>query len=163
MKKIVCLLLLCFFMVATFLEDRPVFANEQEVTVQLPDFSIEINGINFSKEYNMSNAMFPLFLYNGVTYYPLTGESRKLLNIKQRISNMERTALEKDTAENLKYYMEDTKSYRNQEKFKATIIHENLKIDNITINNDYSLLEYGQIVYIPLTWDFIVNKLNGQY
>lgn len=163
MKKILCLLLLCFFMIGPSLENKPVFADEQEVTVQLPDFSININGINFDKEYNTSNAMFPLFLYKGVTYYPLTGESRKLLNIKQRVTNGERTTLEKDISENLKYYMSDTKSYQNQEKFKATIIHENLKIDNETINKEYSLLEYGQIVYIPLTWDLIVNKLNGQY
>lgn len=66
---------------------------ESEMPVQatglLPDFTITVNGASFSAKFNQENVMFPLFLYRDMIYYPITGASKKLLNLQEEETGSE--------------------------------------------------------------------------
>ena len=61
MKKLI------FALLAALILTAPAFAAEAE-TASLPSFKVTLNGVEVKNEYRE----YPLFVYNDITYFPMT-------------------------------------------------------------------------------------------
>jgi len=147
---------------------------EREVPIQstalLPDFKITVNGASFSAKFNQENAMFPLFLYHGMIYYPITGASKKLLNLQEDETGSEnKIVLYQANMPIIKDYIPETIAPPHPEYFQrnmssVTVSNKTLKVNDIMIaapDMEYPLLEYALVTYMPLTPEFITKQLHG--
>ncbi len=155
----------------SFLQILPVKETSTQSTC-FPDFTITINGSIFSVKHNQENAMFPLFLYHDIVYYPITDASKKLLNLQEVKTNSEdEIVLCQADIPIIEEYIPETIAPPNPENFQrnlSSVIKSNktLKINGTIIaapNMDYPLLEYAFITYMPITSELIVKQLHGRY
>lgn len=146
----------------------------KETTIESPcfsDFPITINGFSFSVKYNQENAMFPLFLYHDIVYYPLTGASEKLLNLQEETESEDEIALYQTDDPVILAYIPETIAPSSPENFErnlasVTISNKTLKINGAIIaapDMEYPLLEYAFITYMPITSELITKQLHGSY
>jgi len=160
-------------------------------TVTLPTFSVTVN----EQEYNYNEyETYPVFVHNGVTYFPLTYNNAMILNLiptwnvetgsheyqrgnpdlpkqffKIEISNTTETRIDEKTVriDSVTYqvhHLKETKNlaafsyqYQIEEKANKTLIDG----ENIVTLSDYPILFYNDMVYIPLSWQFVTEVLGG--
>lgn len=160
--------------------------------VTLPTFSVTVN----EQEYNYNeHEQFPLFVHEGVTYFPLTYNNAMILNLIPAW-NVETCSNEyvKGNPDEPKVFFEyshtvktetrldettvriDTEEYqvhhfKESENAKSFDFHYELReetcattIDgkNLASVSEYPILFYRDMVYVPLSWQFVTEVLGGR-
>jgi hypothetical protein len=171
--KLWILLMMIFILVGgSLIYNQQSAKNEGETyTVQFPEFTIKINGDSFTETYNLESAMFPLILYHDRIYYPLTAESKKLLNLQDvESSDTDEICLQRADEELIKEYIPETIAPPHPEYFKRVMVaspcKKTLKVNDVIITTkdmEHPLLEYMRVEYMPLTPDLVIEQLEGSY
>lgn len=157
----------------------PLLAEAKEVTAKLPDYSITINGQAIDNQYEQH----PFLMYRNITYFPLTEENKQFVGLKSAVH--ERTW--RDPAHTVVYIGRDERSsdqwvseHReepNPRSLTVTLLNNRMVGDHyfyVALNTftgefqfgdemAYPLITYGNTLYLPLTWQIVVEDLGWQY
>lgn len=151
----------------------PAIAEAREVTIALPEHQVTING----QKIDSQSEMHPLLMYKGITYLPLTDEINEFVGLELKFYQLPWitepgydvwfVGLEDRTIERwpshfrqpLNYLMDTAKILRNR------IAVNTIAYDDFAVNSqlEYPLLSYQDIVYLPLTYQIVVNDLGWTY
>lgn len=158
-KKILGLSVVLLIVSAMFL---PVFNSEAAtgVRVTLPTFKVMLNGVSVSN----SDSKYPLIVYNGITYFPMTYYDSRFMGLETIWSSTKGLEIVK-TGGNWDYKTTRVTAL-NKSTYSAQIATFNIKVNGKTIDNShekYPLLLFRDITYFPLTWKFAVDEFGWQY
>ena len=128
------------------------------LTVELVRFPITLNGVaveSFKRQY-------PFISYNDMTYFPMTYYDSGFMGIEVRTTaagiEIEKTGCSVG--------FRDYAGYNNPIYDYAEILSQKIMINGKEIDNsceEYPILSYHDVVYIPLTWRFAVEEFGWQY
>lgn len=151
----------------------PLTAEAKEVAILLPEHQVTING----QEIDSQSEQYPLLVYKGITYLPLTEEINEFMGLKLKFYELSWitelgydvwfVGLEDRTIEQWPAHFQQQ---TNKRIATAKILDNRTAINTIfdnefAVNNqlDYPLLSYQDIVYLPLTYQIVVNDLGWTY
>ena len=155
-------ILLIFFMVGTL----PATASTQ-LTVSIPSFPVSLNGITIDSNQNQ----YPILQYNNITYIPLTYYNSQLLGLNCVFSKENGLTI---TTSN--YIYEQSIAQKQYQSYHSStsnlssyvVSHPNFiisvngkKVQNI--NREYPFFIFRDIIYLPLTWEYIVKEFDWLY
>lgn len=135
------------------------FAADTRVEVVIPDYQVIID--NSFVYY--CDSLYPFINYKGITYFPMTYEYCRAMNLT--------TGWLRDTAFMVAYNPCDDKlpvyeTRYNQKKQKAVLPSGyNIYVNGKKIDNKaqvYPLLNFRDVTYFPMTWDFAVNEFGWE-
>lgn len=135
------------------------WAQPKNVTVNLPTFEIKLNGIQI----NNNDREYPLVMYNGITYFPITYDDSRFLGLETKWDKKEGLSIEKSKSSQ---GYTDTIGTLNNNKYTAFISSLPVKVNGKLIDNNkekYPLLVFRDITYFPLTWRFAVDEFGWEY
>lgn len=147
MKKTLFLIIslfICFF--------AGTSANAESVNVIIPQYEVKINEAFI----DYKNSLYPLISYKDITYFPMTYEYCRFMNLTTSWVEGEGLWIAYKPR-----YVEEVPSYENtaSNKKKNTaqlpvypIYINGEKIDNI--NEEYPILNFRDVTYFPMTWDY---------
>jgi hypothetical protein len=148
-KIIVLILLLTVVMV------NVVYA-ENEVEVTIPEFGITIGAEEIDNVHNE----FPLILYNDITYFPMTWNFSRALELSANW-NSETGLVIAETSET-EHLVQDKSVINDLSRtYTASIAEFGINLNGKTINNSeeaYPILLFRDVTYFPLTWKFTVDE-----
>lgn len=129
-------------------------------TVSIINFPVTINYVSFIEQ---NKSEYPMFLYNNITYFPLTYSKLTLVGLNVEI---EGTEIMLNSEKNIA-----PKMYKSYEQLppKGELIEACESPYELYVNGEkykdekYPVLFHKDIVYIPLTWDLTRNKLNWDF
>lgn len=147
-------------------------ANSNTVAVTVPKFPITINGQLMENVYNQ----YPLLLYKGTAYMPLTYDNCKFMGIKfgwyeeSYLKNTSIYFIGRDiiASDNYKEYKTTSPD---KKKFTASILpygqvavntHDRSMYRDNT-RETYPLLSFRNMLYFPLNWDYAVEQFGWEY
>lgn len=158
MKKLFSILLLVCMIItsATF----PSSAAEKNVSITLPTFKVTLNGTIV----NNNKAQYPLIVYKGITYFPMTYYDSRFLGVETDWDNA--TGLTVKFTDVKGDYHPASQASQNKSSGVAQIADfaitvNGKKIDNTT--EEYPLLNFRDITYFPMTWRFCVTEFGWDY
>lgn len=129
--------------------------------VLVPDYPFVINGTSI----DFKNSLYPVISYNDITYFPMTWHYCRMLGVTTDWTHETGLRVEKAnaTAEPIEYEKADNNSEWNLYAVlpKYDIFVNGKKIEND--NEEYPLLNFRNVTYFPLTWDFIINEFGWNY
>ena len=129
--------------------------------VIVPGYPFVINGTSI----DFKNSQYPVISYNDITYFPMTWHYCRMLGVTTDWSN--ETGLRVDKANASAEPIEYEKADNNSEWNLYAVLPEydifvnGKKIENK--NEEYPLLNFRNVTYFPLTWDFIINEFGWNY
>lgn len=134
-------------------------ANTTYNTLELPKYNIHINDIEYINKYEQ----YPVYILNNTAYLPLTWEIKNLIGV-DAIKNVDNSY----SIDNKKgTYTIETLSpidkLYNHSSINTSNIDCSLKINGSSYKNselNCGVLVINDVVYIPLSWDIAVEKLN---
>lgn len=124
-------------------------------------FPVTINHVSFDEQ---KNSEYPMFLYNNITYFPLTYSNLTLagLNIDV-VGTKVMLGCEKNIVSKM-YERDQIAHLPDGESIKASESPYELFVNGEKYKDEkYPILFHKDIVYIPLTWDLTRNKLNWDF
>lgn len=129
--------------------------------VLVPDYPFVINGTNI----NFKVSLYPVISYNDITYFPMTWHYCRMLGVTTDWNDETGLRIEKAnaTAEPIEYEKADNSSEWN---LYAVLPKYDIFVNGKKIENDseeYPLLNFRNVTYFPLTWDFIINEFGWNY
>ncbi len=127
--------------------------------VLVPDYPFVINGTNI----DFKNSLYPVISYNDITYFPMTWHYCRMLGVTTDWNDETGLRVEKAnaTAEPIEYQRAD-----NARELYAVLPKYDIFVNGKKIENDseeYPLLNFRNVTYFPLTWDFIINEFGWNY
>ena len=127
--------------------------------VLVPDYPFVINGTNI----DFKNSLYPVISYNDITYFPMTWHYCRMLDVTTDWTHETGLRVEKAnaTAEPIEYQRAD-----NARELYAVLPKYDIFVNGKKIENDseeYPLLNFRNVTYFPLTWDFIINEFGWNY
>ncbi len=127
--------------------------------VLVPDYPFVINGTSI----DFKNSLYPVISYNDVTYFPMTWHYCRMLGVTTDWNDETGLRVEKAnaTAEPIEYQRAD-----NARELYAVLPKYDIFVNGKKIENDseeYPLLNFRNVTYFPLTWDFIINEFGWNY
>ena len=127
--------------------------------VIVPDYSFVINGIDI----DFKNSQYPVISYNDISYFPMTWHYCRMLGVTTDWNDETGLRIEKAnaSAEPIKYQKADNSRELHAVLPKYDIFVNGKKIEND--NEEYPLLNFRNVTYFPLTWDFIINEFGWNY
>lgn len=129
--------------------------------VIVPDYPFVINGTSI----DFKNSQYPVISYNDITYFPMTWHYCRMLGVTTDWSDETGLRVEKAnaSAEPIQYEKADNRSEWNLYAVlpEYDIFVNGKKIENE--NEEYPLLNFRNVTYFPLTWDFIINEFGWNY
>ncbi len=131
-----------------------------EVVVTLPTFNVRINDqlIDSSKE------QYPLIVFKGITYVPMTWNISHALGIDFQWNAQ--TGI-KITKAQVADFLKLESNYNNLDaSYKARICKEVVEVNGRLIDNNneaYPLLTFRDITYFPMTYQFMVTDFGTDY
>jgi len=136
------------------------FGESSEVSVEVPEFSVSLNG----EVINSDHSIYPLFVYKELTYFPMTSDFVKGLGLELQFH--ESTGIEINKG-SVSVFNQEFLSHSIQEKtFKASLVPFPIHINGKLIDNNnepYPLLFYKDITYFPMTWRFAHDEFGLDY
>lgn len=132
----------------------------KSVNVELPNYNITFNGELINNE----KSTYPVIVYKGITYFPLTWDYCAALGIEATWDNNIGLSVNKQILSDYVAIKQDLngQNFKTQKLvayYPEFIIKINdQKIDNE--NEEYPLLVYKGITYFPMTWKYAVNYFN---
>lgn len=149
--------LLCLSLLAPAANSR---AATESVRVTLPDFAVKLNGHTVENQYRE----YPLLVYNGITYFPMTWYDSRLLGLEAIWSQEEGLNIWQSPVTSS--YFPTTSEYPNATSYMADIPATAITINHKTIDNtkeEYPLLSFRDVTYFPLTWRFAHDEFGWEY
>ena len=135
--------------------------NRAEVII--PDFPISVNGIVKDNTY----AKYPYVYYKGITYCPMTYLESRFLGLETNWSQDDGLVISKNEDMVQEYGENQVQNVANSGKMAATIITDDkIVVNGKPIDNsreEYPILKFRDVVYLPLTWRFAVDEFGWQY
>lgn len=151
MKKKLLGFSLSFIMVFVLL--TPPFTNVveaydySEVTVVIPQFNVEINGISIDNYHNK----YPMLVYNSLTYLPLTQDYCDALGLKTSWESNNEFSIEREP------YLDVPKQDLSSSNDLNAEYHARISNHRIMINGEeykdasYPFISFQDVMYMPLT------------
>lgn len=137
------------------------YDNTGRKKVIVPDYPFVINGTSI----NFKNSQYPVISYKDITYFPMTWHYCRMLGVTTDWSHETGFRVDKAaaTAELIEYEKADNTSEWNLYAVlpEYDIFVNGKKIENQ--NEEYPILNFRNVTYFPLTWDFIVNEFGWNY
>lgn len=156
-KIIISLTATCIMLISPF---STSLAREQTVMTKIPNFTVSLNG----NKVDSSKRQFPILVYKGITYFPMTWYDARLLGIETKWSN--ESGLEIEQKEITSDFNPYKSNKANQNIQYAKIIDSKIKINGKLVDNSkekYPLLNFRDVTYFPLTWKFAHDEFNWLY
>jgi|GEM_PF-825621 len=151
--------LLLVVLVSKMAFGAPVWADNQGVSVVIPSYNVTFN----ARSIESSKMQYPLIVYNNITYFPLTSRMCSELGLVSGYSQESGLHIVNYTAYDQEAYdaLDEGGHQRAGTKYPATIANypvyiNGKKIDNV--HEEYPLLNFRNITYVPLTWRFVVDE-----
>lgn len=144
-----------------------VIAAENDIVASISPFKVKVNENGY-----IENNTYPSLFYNNVVYIPMTynvgeflgmtiewvdGYDQKVLLLTKK---EKREVIETD---NVKEYGVEKKPVKANVSDCTIAVCKGENLDLVRGTKEYPLLMYKDIIYIPLTWDNIVGKLEWKY
>jgi hypothetical protein len=139
---------------------KPTHAADMKVKVTLPAFRVTLNGHVIDNEYRL----YPLLVYKGITYFPMTWNDARLLGLESQWSP--ETGLVIQQSKVTASYAPDKTTHRNASVQTANIVTSAIKVNGKAIDNakePYPLLHFRDVTYFPLTWRFAHDEFGWEY
>lgn len=157
MKKILILIII----LATTIGTLPIFAEESNIKVVIPSFTVILNDV----DYDSTEAMYPLINYKGITYFPITWNLSRSLGLSTKYSKENGLEIKLGQATGGLVY---NKGEGNDvtTSYKASLPSYKISVNGRIINNnseDYPILNFRDITYFPLTWKYAVEEFKWEY
>ncbi len=112
-----------------------------------------------------SAAQYPLLLYRNITYFPMTYHLCRFLGVETDWDGSSRT-LSIDRSGVNAPYVADTGGASHGAAVSVSRVNYNVVVNGIPVDNDqaaWPLLNYNNITYFPLTWQFAVESFGWNY
>lgn len=144
-----------------------VIAAENDIVTSISPFKVKVNESGY-----IENNTYPSLFYNNVVYIPMTYNVGEILGMTiEWVDGYDKDVLLLTEKEKRKVIEEDNvKEYGVENKsVKATVSDCTIAVckgENLALvrgTKEYPLLTYKDIIYIPLTWENIVEKLEWKY
>lgn len=135
-------------------------AADASVKVTLPNFTVKLNGHAVENQYRE----YPLLVYRGITYFPMTWNDTRLLGLEANWSQA--AGLNITQSKVTSSYEAYKTEKRNAATYSATIAASAIKVNGKVIDNNkeqYPLLTFRNITYFPLTWRFAHDEFGWDY
>ncbi|MCR2805606.1 DUF5050 domain-containing protein [Paenibacillus soyae] len=135
-------------------------AASTNVKVTLPTFEVKLNGHLVENR----NREYPLLVYRGITYIPMTWNDTRLLGLEASWSQAAGLNIQQSQVTS-SYEPYKTES-RNAAAYTAKISTSAITVNGKKINNSkepYPLLSFRNITYFPLTWRFAHDEFGWDY
>lgn len=144
-----------------------VIAAGNDIVASISPFKVKVNESGY-----IENNTYPSLFYNNVVYIPMTynvgeflgmtiewvdGYDQKVLLLTKK---EKREVIETD---NVKEYGVEKKPVKANVSDCTIAVCKGENLDLVRGTKEYPLLMYKDIIYIPLTWDNIVEKLEWKY
>lgn len=130
------------------------------VSVTLPDFTVQLNGHTVENQYRE----YPLLVYRGITYFPMTWYDSRLLGLGANWSPDDGLSIKQGpVTSSYAPYRTDS---RNAAAYKASVLASAVTVNGKPIDNaneEYPLLSFRNITYFPLTWRFAHDEFGWEY
>jgi hypothetical protein len=114
-NKIFLLVVVSTIYCSLMMSPKESFAAEQSARVSLPDFAVVLNGNKVENDYRK----YPLFVYKGITYVPMTWYDSRLLGLESDWS--QKDGLKIVQARVTSSYVSYKTNHKNSSSYKATI------------------------------------------
>lgn len=147
-----------FAVVLIFILSTQVYASDK-VTVQIPNFDITINDVIFDNE----NAAYPFITYKGITYFPLTYNLCSKIGMTTSWNSEKGLYIARYSQDIYSDDNEISGNYKKGRYYTASIPKYPVVFNGININSEkqyeYPVLNFKNITYLPMTWDYAYNEL----
>lgn len=135
-------------------------ADAEQVAVSLPEFAVKLNGMEIDNQYNQ----YPLLVYNNITYFPMTYYGSRYMGVETTWSREVGVGIHQN---GVRWNWYAYKRYLPNSKYGvATVSSSPIRVNNKPVDNsaeDYPLLSFRDVTYIPLTWRFAVDEFGWTY
>lgn len=149
-----------FATVSIIMAGASIITYGTQVNVTLPSFNVILNGQKMDNAFSQ----YPLIVYKDITYFPMTYYDCRFLGLETAYTTVEGLKIIKTgTCWDYKPYHS---SKKNQSSYRATVAKLPIKVNNDTVDNSketYPLLQFRNVTYFPLTWNFAVNSFGWNY
>lgn len=135
-------------------------AANTSVRVTLPDFAVNLNGHPVENQYRE----YPLLVYNGITYFPMTWYDSRLLGLETAWAPGDGLNIRQSPVTSS--YVPSKSERRNAPAYAAEVPATTFTINRKAIDNtkeEYPLLNFQNITYFPLTWRFAHDEFGWDY
>lgn len=158
MKRIIHMALIIAMLITCVFNKKAYGA--QNVTVKLPVFPVTLNGILTDNR----NSRYPLLIYKDITYFPMTYYDCRSLGVES-VWNEKTGLTVVSSGINWGYrsYGADKPNYNT---YTARVAPFKINVNGKNIDNskeEYPLLLFRNITYLPLTWRFAVEEFGWNY
>lgn len=139
----------------------PVSASAQAkpVRVTLPSFPVTLNGI----EIDNADREYPLFVYRGITYFPMTYYDNRFLGLETNWSPETGLVI---TQTGVTAAYREGRGRKNGAAFTAAIRTGEVLLNGQAVSaegGDYPFLTFRNVTYFPLTWKYAVEEFGWSY
>ena len=133
----------------------------EEVEITIPEFDITINGNVIDNQ----TEKYPFVSYKGITYIPMTWDLSYALGLELKWNPS--NGLKVSKRDKMKVYVQKEKTYNNLGKsYLAEIVSFPVEVNGVVVDNqsvEYPLLNFRNITYFPMTYDYMVNEFSSGY
>ncbi|WP_240842442.1 glycosyl hydrolase [Acidaminobacter sp. JC074] len=133
--------------------EEPIIVSAGEFKVTIPKFGVALKG----SKMNPQKSEYPLFVYNDITYFPMTFNATQGLGLDAKWSDATKTLSISQIKSNGKI-KEYEKPATNPSSMLATKPAFKVEVNGKVIDNDkedYPILVLNNITYFPLTWKWV--------
>lgn len=153
--------LVLLFVVGVLLPAGRTQAATASVKVTLPAFKVSLNGHTVDNRYRQ----YPLLVYRGVTYIPMTWSDTRLLGLETSWSPATGLAIQQNNLVTSSFAPYKS-GKRNAASYFAKISTSPATVNGKAIDNakePYPLLSFRNVGYFPLTWRFAHDEFGWDY
>jgi len=155
MKRLVLIVMLLVLLIPA------TFAETKEVEVILPEFDVTINGNVIDNR----TEKFPFIQYKGITYIPMTWDLSYALGLELKWSDVD--GLKVSKRDKMQVYVQKEKVINNLGgRYEASVVAFPVIVNGEIIDNlnaEYPLLNFRNITYFPMTYDYMVGEFGAGY
>lgn len=137
------------------------YGESQEVEVVIPDFTVRVNGETIKTK----ESQYPIIVYKNITYFPMTSDY--LEGIGLTLSWSKETGISINKGDSVVKLEQKFLGASNQLKSRhtASVVSYPIMVNGRRIDNSseaYPILNYKNITYFPMTWQFAVTEFGWQ-
>ena len=140
----------CFSLMVLLVLLFPAQARAAEsAAVTLPDFAVTLNGVTVDNV----DRQYPLLVYNGMTYFPLTYDDSRFLGLETSWTAETGLSVERTNIANV--YKSGDQAH-NDGRLRAQTVDFQVTVNGEKAQADgaYPFLSFRGVTYIPLTWHY---------
>lgn len=138
------------------LPKEPAHAASGNVTVTIPAFPVELDGIQLDN----AHLKYPLLTYKDITYMPMTWSVSQATALQLNWSQESGLSVGLGIPLSVKPELDIGGSFRHG-RYTAQVAEFPISVNQEAVNNaeqTYPFLVFQDIAYFPLTWDYAVDK-----